>query len=451
MVRPLSAETEEKILSTLQDVTGLVEADGLSPTEAIVKVAREQKTPLTLVPLLVQAYNVGRCSHQREIGEGVLGKTAQCDLAEPKTVMEQLTAGTAKQDKEKEEEEEKKAALAEYAKPPVWAAKPSVAGLAKAAEAAWQPKTPPLRPTPERERWQKRQQEIWRKEAEQRETEQARRRAHEARDAFISSLTAVKNYFRKSAYDRTPFAVVAYNARHLCGDAAVTLLNHVYDDLGLREPRQAPLTKVAQEATLAMEPYSLIDRCCRKAAQAIALHAALPREKTAEEEKSPRSAQAKSPVLTGFFRKEAEGSNWQKLTGKATSSIGAFMDWSTGGSFADVMKPKTKAELLQAAIQEGPANVEHLTNLRKIRAETMLADFLVNDDVLSSYHPEDVTMAYNELAQLSPRAALQAAIIRPLLRKRMQSGALEPFEVEQLVKMETQLKQQEDNESLSSD
>ena len=88
---------------------------------------------------------------------------------------------------------------------------------------------------------------------------------------------------------------------------------------------------------------------------------------------------------------------------------------------------------------------EHLNEMRKIRAQTVLTQLLSDpDNPLSGYDPEEVLTAYNDLIQLSPRLADQPSAIAPLLNKRLM-GNTEPFEVGEQLKLEQGLKQVQDS------
>jgi hypothetical protein len=93
---------------------------------------------------------------------------------------------------------------------------------------------------------------------------------------------------------------------------------------------------------------------------------------------------------------------------------------------------------------------EHINELRKIRAQTVLTQLMSDpDNPLSQYDPEDVLSKYNEMVQLSPRLADQSGGIGPLLNKRM-IGNTEPFEVAELLKMENSLKDTQSSPTGSS-
>jgi hypothetical protein len=91
----------------------------------------------------------------------------------------------------------------------------------------------------------------------------------------------------------------------------------------------------------------------------------------------------------------------------------------------------------QIADLESP---EHLNELRKIRAQTVLTQMMSDpENPVSGYDPEEVLHAYNEMVQLSPRLADQPAAVGPLLNKRL-AGHTEPFEIGETLKLEQGLK-----------
>jgi len=83
---------------------------------------------------------------------------------------------------------------------------------------------------------------------------------------------------------------------------------------------------------------------------------------------------------------------------------------------------------------------EHEAQLHSVAVRAMLNDFVSNDPILSSYHPHELTTAYNHIAQLAPQTARQPAVMRGMLRKVLQQGGvMEPFEAQQLSDIERKL------------
>jgi len=78
----------------------------------------------------------------------------------------------------------------------------------------------------------------------------------------------------------------------------------------------------------------------------------------------------------------------------------------------------------------------HENALKTIRAKSVLHDMVLNDSVISGYDPQDVAMAFNEIAELAPSLIDAPGMIRPLLRKRLESGQLADFDVKQILEMD---------------
>ena len=72
------------------------------------------------------------------------------------------------------------------------------------------------------------------------------------------------------------------------------------------------------------------------------------------------------------------------------------------------------------------------SELKHIRAKTMLHDLIANDEIIQQYDPDKVIQAYSELSQIAPKLADKPIVIRGALRKVLQQEEMEPFEVKQL-------------------
>lgn len=84
---------------------------------------------------------------------------------------------------------------------------------------------------------------------------------------------------------------------------------------------------------------------------------------------------------------------------------------------------------------------QHQAGLDSIKVKAMINDFISNDPILSSYDPEMVADAYNQIASFAPAASKQPAVMRGLLRKTLQQGGVvEPFEVQQISQIDNSLK-----------
>lgn len=95
----------------------------------------------------------------------------------------------------------------------------------------------------------------------------------------------------------------------------------------------------------------------------------------------------------------------------------------------------TPADLRRGAF-ESLTDPEHETELRNIRAQSILHDLVMNDPVISGYDPAEVANAFNELADVAPNFVNSPATMQALLRKRLEAGQMADFDVKQLIDME---------------
>jgi hypothetical protein len=181
-------------------------------------------------------------------------------------------------------------------------------------------------------------------------------------------------------------------------------------------------------------PFTLMNRLVKVAEE---LNAARQSHKEAEDKLKKEAENlrpfdlARSPQTTSIVpQQEKEG-------------FGSFLPIAGGIGLKSVLDkaltPKPTSELIEDQWME-LEDPEHESDLRKIRAQAMISDFMANDEVISGYDPDEVLRTYNEIAQMTPRASTQTGIMRPLLRRRLQ-GHIEPFEAEQATNIEKGLTQ----------
>lgn len=88
---------------------------------------------------------------------------------------------------------------------------------------------------------------------------------------------------------------------------------------------------------------------------------------------------------------------------------------------------------------------QHEQEMASIRTRAMLAEFMSSDPVISTYDPDEVSGAYNQIVQLAPRTAQQPVVMRGLMRKLLQQqDALETFDADQITQLEERLKKIEE-------
>jgi hypothetical protein len=382
-----SKHAEEELLQAVRKVAAYAEGDGLTPTDAVVKAAAELRVPSEYVPLMVQAYNQGRATMQRtSCGDDMLCKIANFPLADAQEAMQKLypsVLGTP--------EHEKDAVSPEYSAPPRRKSRSqNFAVTMKAAASTVRDEKSQLAKV------------FGQQQAEKRAFEELRRQAGEASHCFAVKLAETVEYFKQPASLRLSFAEVEGHAVQMFGSLAANVLDYAYKMAGLREERADAKKPPKTRAVRTEAPYRQVTTALDAAQAAVGYE--------------KRLAKAKQASVFQY-------------------AFGSGMGRGLEDALSRNLAPKQPDVLLQKALLqlEDPA---HLNELRQIEAKGMLSDLLRNDDVIRGYQPDETLDAYNEIAALSPRAATHAAVMRPLLRKRLAAGAVEPFEGQQLLDIE---------------
>jgi hypothetical protein len=74
--------------------------------------------------------------------------------------------------------------------------------------------------------------------------------------------------------------------------------------------------------------------------------------------------------------------------------------------------------------------------IKNIRAKSVLHDLILNDPIVSGHDPQDVAMAFNDIAELAPNLVDTPGMLQTVLRKRLESGQLADFDVKQILEMD---------------
>jgi hypothetical protein len=248
---------ERQLHEAVKRAVDLVD-DGMSPDDAIEKVAREEKFGPGRIRLVAHAYNTGRQTSQWRDGGNILDKLAHFDLADPEKVIHSIYNGpTAKEKAARDRVDE------EYRLPPSWVSRPT---REKAARAPL-----PVTVTPP-EPYQKDPVEALHRaygqvQRAKQASEEAGRQASAAEDRVRRHVAELVTYFKQARDARLPFEHVEVAARTYLGQASVPLMDVVYKQARLREKRasaQAPL--LTNAINIRTEPFTII-RDCVKAAE----------------------------------------------------------------------------------------------------------------------------------------------------------------------------------------
>ena len=99
---------------------------------------------------------------------------------------------------------------------------------------------------------------------------------------------------------------------------------------------------------------------------------------------------------------------------------------------ADMHDPKAVAAKTLNQI----SGAEQDKALRDIKSRSVMHDLIMNDPVISSHEPEEVAMAFNDIAELAPSMVDSPGMLRVILRKRLEAGQLADFDVKQIMEMD---------------
>lgn len=138
--------------------------------------------------------------------------------------------------------------------------------------------------------------------------------------------------------------------------------------------------------------------------------------------KTPDKKENKPGILSG-----AAGAAGEGVKGTLTELARSMADSTLLPTDPAAMKNQAYAQL---------TDPDHEMQLRNIRAQSVLNDMILNDPVISGFDPSEVSLAFNELAEVAPSMVESPAAMQALLRKRLEAGQLADFDIKQLMDME---------------
>lgn len=429
----ISKKGKAQLLNGVEKLSALVE-QGLEPTDALVKVARELRVPPNFVELMARAYNIGKQAEQRESSDNVLDKLATFTLADSQSALERLYPDEPVTTPQLDE---KTAVASCYSLPPklpaFHAEPPRV--FEKIARAA---APEPLRE--EKSMHQVKAAEMYRL---QREVEITRQDSVAVRDQLMSKLAEIAHYFKLSTDMRRPWPEVYKRAGLTFGQAGLNVMDCVAGEF----PEGADRFK--KEAAAPMPgpmdrrwcPYNWIEQAIKLAEICVDKRLIYVQTKEAYEAKraevvppsdAPPSQTTGQPAgVLGVISEKQSLGLFDYATVQGLRDVGKSI-------FSHTSAGKPTQELMEDQLGQLD-DPRHDAELRKIRTEAMLQDFLANDDIISGHDPDEVLQHFNDISQLSPRSANQPAVMRSLLRKRLSAGAHEPFEAAEIANIERTL------------
>lgn len=438
-MQSLNKSDEQQLLDGVKMAVDLVDGQGLSPNEALQKVAQTFHYSPGFLKAACNAFNTGRQLAQWNANDSVLDKLASFPLADYEAIHNKMWGA-----------EQEKAASFSYISPRFMTyddqvrqelLRMDISSMTKSASAQ---EVHPLVADEQADNRAKRAYAHF--DYYRRLLDEARREKSAAAAKLDASILALEDYFRKFAYDRLPLAQVEHAAAVYYGEPGRALVAHVAEAFPAEKRASAyPKTWSGfhQPADRNKAPYTLIADAIKRAQD---FHSAA-RGLTAAEEKMATAKDGVAP----FSQPRYENANGSQLTltpslipdtgvkqADAVSGLSSGLGFGMARGLADYAT-KGQDKKVQSQIEELDSP-EHLNELRKIKAQTVLTQLMSDpENPLSGYDPEEVLSAYNEMVQLSPRLADQPAAIGPLLNKRL-VGNTEPFEIGETLKLEEGLK-----------
>lgn len=451
-MKKISPEKEQQLLTAIEKTAALV-ADGLHPTDAVVKAASETGLRPGDVSLVVHAYNTGRTTRQRLDGSDPLEKAAEFDLANTADVLEKLYPS---QTKTAAAEQREAALSSDYSYSPepmlarkrVWEKRATEHDWRKLPDGTEITQPPPLPVDPQSQA----RKAMATVERAKRAAEEARRQESASLDRLGLEFCKLAEYFRRP--DAVPLTVAREVAVTLHGEqgglvldqvvqyapALTKLANHRLGEslLGV-SGRQSYITADRVDATC--QPFPQIAEVIRcadgyKTAKTAAAEAATCGSQEAGRALAPFIDPARHSILgpssDGRASEELEKAASLDITDPLRMLGGISLVKKTFEPIADKIKGPDQSVKVDKIVQD-LADPEHEMRLREISARASLQDLMLNDPVISGYDPEEVTAAYNDIIQLAPAIADQRMLVQGLLRKQLQQGQLDTFEQDQLL------------------
>lgn len=418
----LNSVEERQLVEAVKEAVDLVDSKGMSPDDAIEKVATDYKFGRGRIEAMAFAYNTGRQTSQWNQSTNILDKLAGFDLADPAKIIAKIYGD--KVDKHAQDRVHE-----EYDHPPDWLQHQHREKVARA-PLPESPKPEPYAPDP----MHALHKAYGLKDHVKQAVDELSRRAGASEDRVRRHVAELVTYFRKAAHDRAPFAHVEAVAKTYMGKNAAPLLDMVYKQAKLLEKRADDKLKTMPAYDTRLEPFTIIRDGIKAAEECSYARRMLVagREKAAS-----ATEEAFRPFSKAGERKVQEPASaiWsEKAAGLlGTPAVGAMVGTMLGRTIGNV--PKTKDDMIEDAWLdlEDPA---HQNELRKIKAHSMLNSLMTDpEDPISGHDPDKVLAAFNEISQVAPRAAETAATLRPMLRRKLE-GHQEPFEAKEMTDIE---------------
>lgn len=426
----LDANDEQLLLSGVKQAVSLVDSQGLSPNDAMYKVATELHYGPGYLRAACHAFNTGRQLAQWQANDSTLDKLASFPLADYDAIAARIWT----------------TAPAEKA-----ASAPPLSVPLRGYDYAYQQELlhKPLQSLVKSARAEvpRESQEVTQAWSSYERSKKAVETARQEKSAVEYNLHRVMHgltqYFRKSAYDRLPLAQVEYAVSAMHGEPGTALIDYLASGLPAEKRANDHLMSwrgFSQAVDHTAAPYPQVAEALRLGQQVLQCREHLKQAMSSMTEAQERWSALCLPKQAAVAPDDSQATYFLIPEPKEQPAVKqANIFQRTYEGIADRSREYRDKQVADQLLElESP---DHINELRKIRAQTALTSMLSDpDNPLHEHDPESVLAQYNQLVQLSPSIADQSAALQPLLQKRL-GGHTEPFEISEVAKLENAMQQ----------
>ena len=411
-----------------KDKTGLQSAidkiadycgEGLSPNDAIVKAAQDLRLTKDMLPILVNAFNVGATAEHWAAGNSVKEKTASFPIADIHEIRSRLYP-----------EKVKSASAARYTDQDPLRSMSARQLFGEDALSCYRPALPAMQKSasaPTADQLHKSAQDV--RAAAERAEKESSSTYNQAMLKLEAGLNKLASIVRSPAMPG--FEVLKKTAETVYGPSGTLVM----DELKRMDPSvtREKLTKVSSALRADSPFYQTLGDVVRQlpVCQEAGSRKAAVLSKCANVRK-----QLDEQWMTSVY-----GSAMQRSIRSAGIKKQALRE------DLDVPRDFSRLETMLYPDWEGTTEREygilqslsdsaHESRLRNIVAESILIDLLNTDEALKTYDPEAVLEAYNELMEIAPHLAGKKMAIRQALREYMATESLDLNSLGQIAKLE---------------
>lgn len=234
-----------------------------------------------------------------------------------------------------------------------------------------------------------------------------------ARMQLFGNIDKLASYFRTTPHE--PFAKVEAAALQFWGDEIKPLMNTLWDvskRAQFNEKRASGPEKVQYKD---VTPYKLLNAIVdnrRQYVKAATVYAAASKSAT-------------------DYKDEVN------LRIRMFSKVAGILAPAMLGSMLGKGLPASGGGKLPSELEVIPLDYEN--ERRGIQSKLMLHDFMRHDPVISKAAPERVIKSFNDISAMAPRAVESPMIMRGLLRKSVEAESFDPYELANILEMESKI------------